>query len=101
MGQCRGIAKEALDRSAIAAKFLCLLHVYGPSMLPTLNMNGDVVLAEHVSHRLGKVYPGDVVLVRSPLDPKKTLTKRVAVEGDRVTFFVDPMSGDRWETTMV
>lgn len=68
-------------------------------MLPTLNLTGDVVLAEHLSQRLGKVSPGDVVLVRSPLNPKKTLTKRVmGVEGDTVTFFSD---GDRWQTTVV
>ncbi|GLT53326.1 hypothetical protein SLA2020_266060 [Shorea laevis] len=81
MRQWRGLAKEALERTAIVAKFLCLLHVtdtylctptlvYGPSMLPTLNLTGDVLLAEHLSPRLGKVGSGDVVLVRSPVDPE-------------------------------
>ena len=110
MGQWKSAAKEVLDRTAIVAKFLCLLHVtnnylcsptlvgnpintssiflfpiffflglgllscgvqvYGPSMLPTLNLTGDVVLAEHVSHRIGKVGRGDLVLVRSPVDPR-------------------------------
>ena len=36
-------------------------QVYGPSMLPTLNLSGDVLLVEQLSHRLGKVCPGDVV----------------------------------------
>ncbi|KAF8025983.1 hypothetical protein BT93_F2729 [Corymbia citriodora subsp. variegata] len=109
----RSIAKEALDRTAIVAKFLCLLHVantyictptlvYGPSMLPTLNLTGDVLLAERVSHRLGKVGPGDVVLVRSPVDPRKSLTKRVvAMAGDKVTFVVDPRNSDRVRTIVV
>ena len=30
-------------------------------MLPTLNLSGDVLLVEQLSHRLGKVCPGDVV----------------------------------------
>ncbi|MFQ6650628.1 hypothetical protein Gotur_022994 [Gossypium turneri] len=102
MRQWRSIAKEAMDRASIIVKFLCLQHVtdayvvssnhvLGPSMLPTLNLTGDVVLVEHLSHRIGKLGSGDLVLVRSPLDPNKTLTKRiVAMEGDRVTFSLDP-----------
>lgn len=78
------------------------LQVYGPSMLPTLNLTGDVLLAEHLSPRLGKVGSGDVVLVRSPVDPRKTLTKRVVgMEGDRVTFFVDPLHTDRCQSAVV
>ncbi|XP_075643901.1 mitochondrial ATP-independent inner membrane protease subunit 1a isoform X2 [Castanea sativa] len=140
MGQWKSAAKEVLDRTAIVAKFLCLLHVtnnylcsptlvgnpintcsiflfsfclfvgwlgllscgvqvYGPSMLPTLNLTGDVVLAEHVSHKIGKVGTGDVVLVRSPVDPRRILTKRVVgMEGDTVSFYVDPMYS---QTTVV
>ncbi|XP_058775093.1 uncharacterized protein LOC131649348 [Vicia villosa] len=61
---------------------------YGPSMLPTLNIIGDVVLVEHLSPRIGKVGHGDLVLVTSPLNPNRNLTKRVvAMEGDTVTFF--------------
>ena len=71
-------------------------------MLPTLNLTGDVLLAEHVSPRLGKVGPGDVVLLRSPVDPRRTLTKRVVgMEGDTVTFFVDPMRTDTCQTGVV
>ncbi|XP_057507095.1 mitochondrial ATP-independent inner membrane protease subunit 1a isoform X3 [Actinidia eriantha] len=113
IGQWSSVAKEALDRTMIVAKFLCLLHVtnnylcsstlvYGPSMLPTLNLTGDVVLAEHVSTRLVMVGPGDVVLVRSPENPRKTVTKRiVGMEGDTVTFLVDPMNSDRCRTMVV
>ncbi|KAJ4726545.1 mitochondrial inner membrane protease subunit 1 [Melia azedarach] len=106
------IVKEALSQTLTVAKFLCLLHVtdnylcsptlvYGPSMLPTLNLTGDVVLSEHVSHRLGRVGPGDIVLVRSPLDPTKFVTKRVGgVEGDRVTF-LEPRISDTCRTFVV
>lgn len=76
--------------------------MYGPSMFPTLNFHGDVILAEHVSHRLGKLGLGDVVLVQSPVDPKKIVTKRiVAMEGDRVTFSLDPITTDSYQTLVV
>ncbi|GAB2284282.1 hypothetical protein Dimus_018745 [Dionaea muscipula] len=106
VGQWRTMWKEAADRAVIVAKFLCFLHitenyicsttlVHGPSMLPTLNVRGDVLLSDRVSHRLGKVGVGDVVLVKSPENPRKTITKRiVAMEGDRVSLFGDPMRSD-------
>lgn len=81
--------------------FWCL-QVHGPSMLPTLNMTGDVVIAEHVSHRLGKLGRGDLVLVRSPENPRKIVTKRiVGMEGDKITFFLDPNFGERCRTAVV
>ncbi|XP_034211103.1 mitochondrial inner membrane protease subunit 1 [Prunus dulcis] len=112
-GQWRSVAKEAKDLTVTVAKFMGLLHVtdaylcsstlvYGPSMLPTLNISGDVLLSEHVSHRFGKVGAGDLVLVRSPNDPRKIVTKRIlGMEGDQVTFFVDPKHSDRSQTTVV
>ncbi|CAB4277175.1 unnamed protein product [Prunus armeniaca] len=113
LGQWRSVAKEAKDLTVTVAKFMGLLHVtdaylcsstlvYGPSMLPTLNISGDVLLSEHVSHRFGKVGAGDLVLVRSPNDPRKIVTKRIlGMEGDQVTFFVDPKHSDRSRTTVV
>ncbi|CAL0310711.1 unnamed protein product [Lupinus luteus] len=112
IAQWRSAAKEALDHTAITLKFLCWLHVtnnylcspthvYGPSMLPTLNLAGDVILAEHLSPRIGKVGHGDLVVVRSPLNPNRNLTKRiVGMEGDTVTFF-DPLRGDATQTVVV
>lgn len=71
-------------------------------MLPTLNFTGDVLLVEKLSPLLGKVGPGDVVLVRSPENPRKTITKRiVGVEGDIVTFLVDPGRSDRSHSLVV
>ena len=52
-----------------------------------MNYSDDVLLIEHLSHRLGKLEPGDIVLVRSPVEPGKIVAKWiVAMEGDRVTF---------------
>ncbi|XP_074319665.1 mitochondrial ATP-independent inner membrane protease subunit 1a-like [Silene latifolia] len=102
-GQWCNIAKEAAARTFLVAKFLCLLHVtdtylvstsivHGPSMLPTLNMRGDVILMDKLSHRFGKVNAGDVVFVKSPQNPDRFLTKRVlGLEGDVVSF--DTRSG--------
>ncbi|TXG66626.1 hypothetical protein EZV62_007901 [Acer yangbiense] len=112
MGGWRVKAKEAITQVSITARFLCLLHftnnylfsptlVYGPSMLPTLNLTGDIVLSEHFSHRLGRVRAGDLVLLRLPVDPAKIAVKRiVAMEGDRVTFF-DSNASDLLQTLVV
>lgn len=78
------------------------MKVYGPSMLPTLNLTGDVLLVDKLSPRLGMVGNGDVVLLRSPQDPKKCITKRiVGVEGDTVTFLVDPGRTERSNSVVV
>ncbi|XP_050235220.1 mitochondrial inner membrane protease subunit 1-like [Mercurialis annua] len=109
----KSFAKEALSQSILVAKFLCFLHVtntyvctaaltYGPSMLPTLNLTGDLILAEKISHRIGKVGPGDIVLVRSPVNPRRIVTKRVmGVGGDSITYVVDPRNSDRSNTVRV
>ncbi|KAJ4703821.1 mitochondrial inner membrane protease subunit 1 [Melia azedarach] len=106
-------AKEGFDKSLLVAKFFCCLHVintyfctpaltYGPSMLPTLSLTGNLVLAERISPLLKKVAPGDVVLVRSPVVPGRIVTKRViGMEGDRVSYVVDPKNSDRFETVLV
>lgn len=66
-------------------------------MLPTLNLTGDVLLVEHLSPLFDKLGPGDVILVRSPDNPRKTVTKRIiGMEGDTVTFLADPSKSDRY-----
>ncbi|KAL3849368.1 hypothetical protein ACJIZ3_011250 [Penstemon smallii] len=109
----KSTAKELVSHSFVFAQFLSLLHlshtyicsptlVYGPSMLPTLNFTGDVVLVEKLSTLLGRVGSGDVVLVKSPENPKKTITKRIiGVEGDTVSFLVDPANTDRFHSIVV
>ncbi|KAH7847875.1 hypothetical protein Vadar_031220 [Vaccinium darrowii] len=106
------IAKYGLDKSFMVAKFLCFVHVTntylcglgeaeGPSMLPTLSLTGDLILAERISARFGKLGPGDIVFVRSPEDPRTILVKRVkGMEGDSVTYIVDPKNSDRRKTVI-
>ncbi|KAL8090985.1 hypothetical protein AgCh_040168 [Apium graveolens] len=94
------IVKEAFDKTLVLAKFFCTLHltntylltpayVTGPSMIPTFEITGGFVLAEKISTRFSKVGKGDIVLIRSPEDPRKIVTKRVVgMEGDSVSWIV-------------
>lgn len=71
-------------------------------MLPAMNMAGDVVAVDRVSARLGRVEPGDVVLLISPENPRKMVTKRVlGMEGDAVTYLVDPGNSETSKTVVV
>ncbi|VFQ81571.1 unnamed protein product [Cuscuta campestris] len=107
------LIKEAFLQTFRVAKFFCAVHVTntyictfaltrGPSMLPTFNLTGDFVLAERLSTRFGEVVPGDVVLVRSPDNPRKIINKRVVgMAGDTVKFVADPNNCDKEETLVV
>ncbi len=66
------------------AKFMAFYHLaasyvlnftlcIGPSMMPTLKQDGDIVLIDLMSYKiLGKEYAkGDVVVSICPTDPKK------------------------------
>lgn len=71
-------------------------------MLPTLSLTGDLLLAEKLSTQFGCVRPGDIVLVRSPVIPRRIVTKRlIGMEGDTITYIVDPGKSDRKETIVV
>ncbi|KAL8032290.1 hypothetical protein ABFX02_13G086300 [Erythranthe guttata] len=106
------IVKEALQNTARVANFFCLLHftgaymctvakLVGPSMLPTFN-DGNLVLTERITTRSEKVGSGDVVLVRAPDDPRKVVAKRVkGVEGDVVSYLLDPKKTDELNTVVV
>ncbi|TDH66581.1 uncharacterized protein CCR75_008832 [Bremia lactucae] len=57
----------------------------GPSMLPTLNQNGDILLLDKFSPKLWKLQPGEVVIAKSVSDPRRTVCKRIiADEGETV-----------------
>lgn len=91
--------RSILRTSKTAVQFLSLGHVVnekvfevtvcvGPSMLPTFNRYGDVVLVDRggtfltTTETIGK---GDVVVSRSPTNPKHMVCKRVvAMGGERV-----------------
>lgn len=109
----RSFAGEAASRAVLVAKAFCVVHVInhhvcelsfvrGPSMLPAMNLAGDVVAVDKVSVRLGKVGPGDVVLLISPEDPLKLVAKRVhGLEGETVSYFVDPGNSSASKTVVV
>ncbi|XP_072972660.1 mitochondrial ATP-independent inner membrane protease subunit 1a [Typha angustifolia] len=109
----RDITSDSFSRVFLVAKTLCAVHVInshlcgvafvlGPSMLPTMNLTGDVVAVDRVTARWGTVSVGDVVLLLSPENPRKTVAKRVmGLEGDAVTYFVDPAEGQESKTVVV
>ena len=109
----RSIARQGLSRVFLVAKAYCVIHVVndhlcsvtlvrGASMLPSLNLAGDAVAVDSVSVRLGRVAPGDIVLMISPEDPRKSVVKRViGMQGDSVTYLVDPGKSDSSSRTVV
>lgn len=71
-------------------------------MIPALNLSGDFVLVDRVSTRFGRINHGDIVLVRSPENPRKVVTKRVTgMGGDEVRFLEDPFVKDKYRTVIV
>jgi hypothetical protein len=58
----------------------------GPSMLPTLNPSGDLLIVDAISPRLGRLAVGDVVIAQSPGEKAHTIiVKRiVGMAGDTV-----------------
>ncbi|XP_049888247.1 mitochondrial inner membrane protease subunit 1 isoform X1 [Pectinophora gossypiella] len=56
----------------------------GPSMEPTLESN-NILLTEHISPRLQTLRRGDIVIARSPTNPKQNICKRiVGLPGDSI-----------------
>ncbi|KAI9024424.1 peptidase S24/S26A/S26B/S26C [Phycomyces nitens] len=92
--------KFAVNVTSISVRFMCFAHLYnqhvselslclGPSMLPTFNMTGDVVLADHISGYFSKPNIGDVVICMAPHAPGRFVMKRVVgLPGDSVCFDV-------------
>mmetsp|Transcript_29635 Transcript_29635/g.49804 ORF Transcript_29635/g.49804 Transcript_29635/m.49804 type:complete len:183 (+) Transcript_29635:310-858(+) len=91
-----GLLREFLQRGEVMLKFGCFMHCVhnyfiqitvcqGPSMLPTLNTTGDIVLTECISAYLQNIKSGDVVVATSPANPRSVVCKRVlAQEGEQV-----------------
>jgi len=95
MGAAAQEAWEATRQAAVFVSGVVLFHHHvgqvtlcvGPSMLPTLNPSGDVVLTEVPSVTLGRVRCGDVVVATSPSNPRHTVCKRVlGMQGDTVRW---------------
>ncbi|KAK1648215.1 hypothetical protein QYE76_066020 [Lolium multiflorum] len=106
----RAIVESAISRAVVVGcgvtvideRVVSLTYPRGPSMLPAINIMGDLVVADKLSARYGWVSPGDVVQFVSPEDPRKTVIKRVlGMEGDAVTYLVDPANSDVSKTVVV
>lgn len=60
--------------------------IYQVSMRPTLE-EGDRILINRLTYHFREPRAGDIIVFRSPLDPREDLVKRVvAVGGDRVSI---------------
>lgn len=71
-------------------------------MIPTIDLTGNLVVVERVSTCFRKVGPGDMVLLRSPENPRKHVIKRIiGMEGDTVTYLVKPCDSDECRTIVV
>lgn len=56
----------------------------GPSMEPTI-VSHDIVLTEHFSVMMKKIKRGDIIVSKSPSNPKQYICKRIlALPGDKV-----------------
>lgn len=79
-----------------------MLQTFGPSMLPTIDSKPSIFLAERITIRFGQVARGDIVIVRSPENPRKVVTKRiVGMEGDTVTYLPNPKYSANRKTVVV
>ncbi|XP_024542968.1 mitochondrial inner membrane protease subunit 1 isoform X1 [Selaginella moellendorffii] len=92
---------DVAGRGAAIVQCVCFMDVFsnhvlqiqqciGPSMLPTFNIRGDILVTERLSVKLGKIRVGDVVMARSPSDPRMVVCKRIlGLEGDTITVVSD------------
>ncbi|GBM76466.1 Mitochondrial inner membrane protease subunit 1 [Araneus ventricosus] len=56
----------------------------GPSMEPTLNSQ-DIMLTEHISIIRRNINRGDIIISRSPSNPKEFICKRIkGIPGDKI-----------------
>lgn len=78
----------------LGATLMVMVHLFviqvsivrGNSMEPALH-DGDRLVVDRVSHSLGELHRGDVVVLRYPRNPAVDFVKRiVALPGDRVAM---------------
>lgn len=63
----------------------------GPSMQPTLNDTGDVLITEAVTPRLQRLRKGDIVVATKPTNRRVSILKRiVGMAGDEVDGAIVP-----------
>ncbi|XP_035252448.1 mitochondrial inner membrane protease subunit 1 isoform X2 [Anguilla anguilla] len=91
----RRAAGKTLGFVGFAIQYGCVAHCAfeyigelvacsGPSMEPTITSR-DVVFSERLSRHFYRIEKGDIVIAKSPFDPKMNVCKRViGLEGDKV-----------------
>ena len=101
-------SSETVESVKQLVQFGCLLHLIheygvdvttcvGPSMQPTFNDVGDVVIMERLTPHLHRYTRGDVVIAKSPTNSTQTVCKRIrALEGDIVAVPSD-LAADGWD----
>ncbi|KAL0580283.1 hypothetical protein V5O48_001700 [Marasmius crinis-equi] len=109
-----GGVKETLKYTSFKAfkvfNFFCAIHIFteyvgkpatmaGPSMLPTLANEGEIVIEDRLTYRLWpeSLARGELLILKSPIDPNRIICKRViGLPGD--TICVDP-TGEKAPST--
>ncbi len=82
------------DPFSHSVNIVILLKCVGPSMLPTFNTVGDIVIVDRLSSTRN-VWKGDIVVSNSPVNPKQTICKRVSgLPGDRMIIGTPPWHGE-------
>ncbi|XP_014443298.1 mitochondrial inner membrane protease subunit 1 isoform X4 [Tupaia chinensis] len=91
----RGVLGKTLRLVGYTIQYGCIAHCAfeyvggvvmcsGPSMEPTIQ-NSDIVFAENLSRHFYGIQRGDIVIAKSPSDPKSNICKRViGLEGDKI-----------------
>jgi signal peptidase I len=89
---------DVREKGSLFVRVACLVHVVrsygveatacvGPSMLPTFNARGDLLLQEYLSVFAELIRVGDVVVAYSPQNPRHVVCKRVlGLPGDEVAI---------------
>lgn len=66
------------------SKFPIQLQCHGPSMEPTLQHN-NILITERVSKRIPLFERGDIIIAKSPVEPKSFVCKRIkGLPGDKI-----------------
>eukprot|EP00035_Acanthoeca_spectabilis_P003216 m.91888 g.91888 ORF g.91888 m.91888 type:complete len:217 (-) comp11996_c1_seq1:369-1019(-) len=90
------VGRQLVMLTGSVFRYACYIHVFteyvceitlcvGPSMMPTLNQFGDIILTESWSLRRNQLQRGDVVIAISPRNPNAAICKRIlGMPGDRV-----------------
>jgi hypothetical protein len=77
------------------------LQLAGPSMLPTFNEAGDIVVVDCLFVKMGReLKKGDIVISKSPTNPRTTVCKRVlGLVSPSVCYPHDTAAGLQWRRT--